>query len=85
MEGRHTVFSWKKRLAAQHLSKDTANTPYINSLCVFLECQHDLWSTVPACGDVFSHEAAVVIGGGCRAGEAEVADFQVAVGVEKEI
>lgn len=36
---------------ADHFGQDAANAPDVNGLCVLLECQHYLWSTVPSSGD----------------------------------
>jgi hypothetical protein len=55
-----TIFAREQRLATQHLSKDAAHTPYVNSLRVLLECQHDLRCAVPPSSDIFCHEARVV-------------------------
>ena len=57
-------------------------------LGILLERQHDLWCAVPASCDVFSHETSLCARGlGCLDGscEAEIADLEVAVGVEQEI
>lgn len=82
---RLTVFAGEQRLAAQHLGEDTAYTPYVDRLGVLLERQHDLWCTIPARSNIFRHEARVVFLRGGGTGQAEVADFQIAVRIEKEI
>ena len=80
-----TVFPRKQWLPAQHLGKNASHTPHINRLGILLECQHNLGSTVPSCGHIFGHEARVVFGGSRRSSQTEVADFQIAIGIEKKI
>jgi hypothetical protein len=84
-KGPLTVFTREKGFATQHLRKDAANTPHIDSFCVFFERQHDLGCTIPSSSDIFSHESRVVFGRSCGSGETEVTDFEVAVGIEKKI
>lgn len=80
-----TVFAREQRLAAQHLGQNTAYTPHVDRLGILLERQHDLWRTVPARSHIFRHEARVVFLRSSGASQAEVADFQVAVRIEKEV
>lgn len=57
-------------------------------LCVLLESQHDFGSSIPASRDVFGHETCFSSRGFCGlygSREAEVAHFEITVGVEKEI
>jgi hypothetical protein len=80
-----TIFSGEEGLAAQHLGKNASNGPNVNSLSVFLECQHDLRCTVPAGSNVFRHETGVVLLGSSRTSKTEVTYFQVAIGVKEKI
>jgi len=80
-----TVLAWEQWLGAKHLSQDASNGPDINSLGVLLEGQHDLWSAVPASGDVLGHETRVVLSRCGRACKTEVADLKIAVGVQEEV
>ena len=80
-----TVFAREQGLAAQHLSKDTADAPDINRLCILLEGEHDLGSTVPSSGNVFGHETRVVICRGGRASKTEIADFEITVSIQEEV
>jgi len=79
------IFSGEQGLATQHLSQDTANGPNINGLGVLLESQHNLRGSVPAGCDVFSHETGVVFLRGGRASEAEIANLEVAIGIEEQV
>jgi hypothetical protein len=85
-EGRiRTVLAGEKRLATKHLRKNTSNGPDVDSLGVFLEGKHDLGGTVPARGNVFGHEARVILLRGGGSSEAEVAHFKIAVGIQKKV
>ena len=78
----------EKGFPREHLGQDAADAPDVDRFCVLLEGEHDLGRAVPPRRDVFGHEA-------ClgprrfrrlhRPGEAEVAHFEVAVGVEEEV
>ncbi|KAG5462802.1 MAG: hypothetical protein BJ554DRAFT_3486, partial [Olpidium bornovanus] len=76
----------KQRPPAEHLREDAPDGPHVDCLGVLLERQHDLRGAVPAGGDVLGHEA-----GGRRVGAAraarqpQVADLEVAVGVEQQV
>ena len=48
------------------------------------EAQHNLRSAVPACGDIFGHEALLLLLVEA-AGETKVADLELAVGVNKKV
>ncbi len=80
-----TVFAREERFAVQHLRQYAAHTPHINRFGVFLKREHNFRRAVPSCRDVFGHEAGVVLDVGCGASETEVADFEIAVGVEEEV
>ena len=59
----HTIFAREEWLAAQHLRQNAADAPDVDSFRVFFERKHDFGSAVPACCNVFGHEARVVVGG----------------------
>ena len=53
---------------------------------VALEAEHDLRSAIPPRGHVFGHVAGVLLGIDREAtGQAEVADLELAVGVDKQV
>lgn len=57
-------------------------------LGVLLEGQHDFWGAVPSRRHVFRHEpcfSAGWLGGLDGSRETEIADFEIAVGVEEEV
>ncbi|KAG5458717.1 MAG: hypothetical protein BJ554DRAFT_1008, partial [Olpidium bornovanus] len=74
-------------LPAEHLGEDAPDAPDVDRLGVLLERQHDLRCAVPPRGDVLGHEVVrpVALVGAGAAGEAEVADLKVAVGVQQQI
>jgi hypothetical protein len=80
-----TILSGEQRLAAQHLGQDAPNTPHINGLGVLLEGQHDLGGSVPSSRDIFRHETGVILCTGRRSGESEITDFEIAVGIQKQV
>jgi hypothetical protein len=80
-----TVFAGEQGLAAEHLSENATHTPHVNRFGIFLESQHNFRSAIPSCCDVFGHEPRIIFGRSCRSGQAEIADFQIAVCVEQEI
>lgn len=73
------VLSWEQRLALEHFRKDAACTPDIDLNIVFLPCKHNLWRTVVAGGNVSSHLGVLYTG------QAEVADLQIAILVDKDV
>lgn len=73
------VFSREKRLALKHLCKDTASTPDVDLNVVFLPCEHDLGRTVVAGGNVTGHLRILYTG------QAEIANFQIAVLVYEDV
>ena len=75
------VTSWEERFATEELAKDAANGPDVDGGAVHLLADEKLGGTVPAGDDVLGLEAKFAI----FAGEAEVADFEVAVGIEEEV
>ncbi|KAI6751336.1 hypothetical protein HG531_006032 [Fusarium graminearum] len=80
-----TILSGEKRLAAEHLSEDTADRPHIDGLGVLLESQHDLRRTVPSSRDIFGHETRVILLRGSGSRKTEIADLEITVGVEEEV
>lgn len=54
------------------------------------KAEHDLWSTIPPCGNVLGHEAPALLSIYPRSSleatsQSKVADLQLAVGVDEEI
>ncbi len=45
----------------EHLCEDAADGPHVDGTRVLLECQHDLGSAVPSCGNIFCHKSAAVV------------------------
>ena len=80
-----TILSWEEWLSTQHLRQNTSHGPDINGLSVLLESQHDLRRTVPSRGNILGHETAVVFLRGGRASKSEIANLQVAVGVQQQV
>lgn len=53
---------------------------------VALEREHNLWSTVPSCSYVFRHVPSILLGVDRETSrEAEVANLQLAVGVDEQV
>jgi hypothetical protein len=73
------IFTREERLPFQHLSEDTASAPNINFNVIFLPSKHDLWSTVISGRHVSRHLRVL------NPGQAEVADFEIAVFIDKDI
>ena len=73
------VFSGEKRLALEHLRKNTACTPDVYLHVVFLPCEHDLRGTVITGGNVTGHLGVLYTG------QAEIADLQIAVLVDENV
>ena len=82
---RRTVLAREQRLAAEHLGENAADGPDVDGLGVLLEGQHDFGSTIPASGNVFRHEARVVLLRRCRAGQTKIANLEIAVGIQQEV
>lgn len=81
----HTILSREQWLPVEHFSQDTSHAPNVNGLGILLEREHDFRSTVPSSGDVFGHEAGIVLGRSGRTCESKVADFEIAIGIQKKI
>ena len=73
------ILPWEKRLALQHLRKDTSSTPDINLNIVFLPCKHNLGGSVVSRRDIASHLGVL------NTGQTEVADLQIAVLVDQDV
>lgn len=73
------VLSGEKRLALEHFRKDTSCTPDVYLHVVFLPCEHDLRCTVVTGGNVTGHLGVLY------AGQAEIADLQIAVLVYENV
>ena len=63
------ILSREKRLALQHLCKDTSCTPDINLNIVLLPREHDLGRSVVSCRHISGHLGVL------NTGETEIADF----------
>lgn len=56
------------------------------SFRVALEAQHNLWRSVPSRGNILSHIAGILLGIDREAtSKAEITDFQLAIGIHKQI
>lgn len=73
------VLAWEERLALEHFGEDASGTPDVDGNVVLLPGEHDLGSTVVSCADVSSHLRVL------DTGEAEIADLQIAVLVDKNV
>ncbi len=73
------ILPWEKRLALQHLRKDTSSTPDVNLNIVFLPCKHNLGSSVVSRRHIASHLGVL------NPGQTEVADLQIAVLVDQDV
>ena len=51
--------SWHQCFSQNKFSKDTANSPYVNSRSIFLVLKHNLWGPVPSGHNVVSHSGFV--------------------------
>jgi len=80
-----TIFSGEQRLAAEHLGQNAAYAPHINSFGVLLEGEHNLRRSIPSRSHVFRHEPRIVLCRSSRPGKAEIADFQVTIGIQKQV
>ena len=47
-----TVSTWEERFPAQHFSKDTTYTPYIDRAGIFFKCEHNFWGAVPSMREI---------------------------------
>ena len=77
----HIVSARKQRLPIQQLHENAAHRPHIDGSRVVVAVEQQLWSSVPARHNVLGHEVRLLH----RPGQPEVADLEVAVGVEKEV
>ena len=50
------VLTRKEWLAAEHFCKDASHTPYVNSLGILFERQHDFRRSIPPRCNIFRHE-----------------------------
>ena len=73
------VLAWEERLALEHLGKDTAGAPDIDLDVILLPGEHDLGCPIVPRRDVASHLRIL------NAGEAKVANLQVAVLVDQDV
>ena len=77
------VVAGEERLAAVQLGQYAAHAPHVYLVVVLLAAAHHLGRAVPARHDVLGELVVGLFFG--AAGEAEVADLEVAVGVEEEV
>ena len=73
------VFPRKQRFAVEHLGQYAPGTPNINLCIILLPGQHDFGGAVVSRGNVSGHP------GSFRSCQAEIADLQVAIFVNKDI
>ena len=73
------ILSGKQGLALEHFRKDAACTPDIDLNIVFLPCEHNFRCAVVAGGNVSGHLGVLYTG------QAEIADLQIAVLVDKDV
>ena len=73
------IFSGEKRLALKHLCENATCAPDIDLNIVLLPRKHDFRSAVVSCGNVASHLRVL------DTGKTEIAYFQVAILVHKDI
>lgn len=73
------ILARKQRSSQQHLRKDTARAPDIHLLIIPAPGEHDLRGAVVPRRDVAGHLILL------DAGEAEVADLQIAVFVDEDV
>ena len=73
-------------LSTEHLGEDASDGPHVDSRRVSAEREHELGRSIPARCDVLRHKVGVFVGG-CRdtARHAEIANFQIAIGVNEQI
>lgn len=75
----HVVFPWKERFALEHLGENASSAPDVNLHVVLLPCEHDFRGAVVSCRDVAGHLRVL------DAGKTEIAYFEIAVLVHKNI
>lgn len=73
------VLSGEKRLSLHHLGENAGCAPDVYLHVVLLPCKHDLGSAVVSCRNVAGHLRIL------DTGETEIADFEVAVFVDKDV
>jgi len=79
-------------LSEEELCENAPHRPNVDGGRVVGETQHNFWRSIPSSGNIFSHEALVGTSlgvgtspGGVASGETEVADFELAVGINQEV
>ena len=73
------ILSWEQWLSLQHLRKDAGRTPNIHFHVVLLPCEHDFRGAIIPGRDIACHLGVL------DTGKAEVANFQIAVFVDKDV
>ena len=74
-----TILSREKRLALEHLCKDTARTPDVHFHIILLPCEHDLGSSVVSRRDISGHLRIL------DTRKTKVANLQIAVLVDEDV
>lgn len=73
------ILPWEKGLPFQHLGENASCTPNVHLHVIFLPGEHDLWCSVIPGRNIAGHLWILY------PGEAEVADLQVAIFVDKDV
>jgi hypothetical protein len=85
----NVIVTREKWFALNEFRKDTTNTPNVNRVRVFVTGQHDFGRTVPARDDVFGQQhgstTALLVLVSHAAGESEIANLEIAVGVDQQV
>lgn len=80
------VATLKEWSSTEQLGENAADRPHVDSLGVALEAQHNFWCTVPPRSHVFRHVSSVLLGvNGETTRETEIANLELAVGVDEEV
>lgn len=82
----HHIPAWKQWLAQQHLRKDAANAPHVDSRRVLCkERATELRGAVPACSHIVcpEHSCGHIVEGGTR--KPKITDFEFTVAVGKDV
>ena len=80
------VLAAEERFSPEKLGQDASCRPDVNGLGVVGEREHDLRRPVPSGGHVLGHKSSVLLGVFQKpAGQPEVADLELAVGVDEQV
>lgn len=75
----YMVFSREKWRFENHLGQNTPDTPHVNTVSVFLPCQHDFRRAIIPSRDIAGHLGVLF------SGQAKVTNFQVAVIINQNV